>query len=319
MKKLLYLIAVACVLFGFTSCNKDKKIDVDYNVTVTLNPSTVVSGFELWQSDDLDLTGSAKLRLQLFVYDKDGKLVCKDEKNVAGYSSNASFKMMLPEGEYTFLASSNVVNPRQDTPEIWGFSLVEEINNIKIDKVSEYIEGKKEILGLKLIKKTISKSETFTIDILSATALVNIAYDSFNYWQDVVQYRIVCYNKNNTVRVSNNEFIYSNPSSNWVNVVTPDIGYDGYIGYMALLPNTDLDFHLVAFFDQSTYTEVSEAVQTLVGGQQYFMLIDIPTLDITISSINKSNITNNNNKKYNSSSVLDIIANNPNLYESSLK
>ncbi len=75
MKKLLYMIAVASVLFGFTSCNKDKKIDVEYAVNIEINPYNVINNFTPVLEDDFDMMPGDVLRLRLFIYDNYVSLV----------------------------------------------------------------------------------------------------------------------------------------------------------------------------------------------------------------------------------------------------
>ncbi|MBQ7532404.1 MAG: hypothetical protein IJT45_01730 [Bacteroidales bacterium] len=323
MKKLLYLIAVACVLFGFTSCNKDKKIDVDYNVTVTLNPSTVISGFAPYDENDFDLDSDQMLRIQLFVYDNEGKLVFKDNKNVAGYSYNASFKLSLTEGDYRFLASSNVVYPDEiDNPEVWGFSLVDNINSIKIENVSSYIEYEAEILGLKLVEKSIKQSENINIEISSATALVFTRWVSVHYYDDIVDYYRLLTDKYMMARINDDVFNYSGSGYYWASTLLssyiPTTSNNIY-QYMAFLPKTNFTYTLYAFSENETL-DVFEDTYTFKGGQQYHMEINIPELTIEVTE-NAKKVAPSDNMINNKSlsKVLDIIADNPNLRESFVK
>lgn len=317
MKKVLYLLAVAGILFGFASCNKDKKIDVDYNVTVELDANNVIGRYTPLWAGAFDFDDGELLRLQLFVYDDHGSIVNNYEKIVSYYTTKASFSLNIPEGNYIFIACSSVISKRNGNyVDVWTYSLTDNINSFRADLNMDYYFFDKALLGLKMIEKKIDCGESFIINIESASALVRERWTSVHYWNDVVQY-VLYANDIFGAQTDGHEFIYPEQTSiNPVSQIRPYLyTANNIVGHTAYLPNHNFKYDLVAFTD-SLVIPMTSGTFNINGGKQYDMIIDIPNMDIVINDVVSIPTDNASRKEDSSIRVLDLVVDNPNLFES---
>lgn len=199
MKKYIYLLLVGFVAF-LTSCSNDD-ITISKTVNFTVNPSTVVEPYVTKYSYILtDVLGSNKgelesfstnykLRIRLFVYNKDGELI----KTVSGEYSNYDVKLkesvFLPVGTYTAIAISDIYSP-SDGFEYWAVSGESQLATLKIADTG-YFGDARTILGT--TKQTFSIKDAsidVNIDIKSAGALFLVLYSNIFRYSDVTEYEL---------------------------------------------------------------------------------------------------------------------------------
>ena len=168
MKKIIlcFVLSIMTLLY---SCNKDIEVDKGYQVNVTVDPSGVINSFIPEIDDDFDMSEEQVLRINLFVYNEEGKLVEKLHGKCRDYSHKMEFSVMLPKGEYTFVATSDIYDNDIDF-ENWTFSNIDDINEFQIEQNWRF--GLDGVLGVKLINDKILEPKNIQINLTSATALI---------------------------------------------------------------------------------------------------------------------------------------------------
>ncbi|MCR5036688.1 MAG: hypothetical protein K6A73_05140 [Bacteroidales bacterium] len=322
MKKLLYMIAVASVLFGFTSCNKDKKIDVEYAVNIEINPYNVINNFTPVLEDDFDMMPGDVLRLRLFIYDKNGSLVDRFESQVADYTKQAHYSGKLPDGEYTCIAMSDVYTPSSGFA-YWETNLEDNISTIQINETG-YIGSCDKLLGLKMqnvVVKGGSVNTSINLESLTALCVVRFAY-IHKYDNLGTELRWSMDEMPDRVLVDGTGFKCICPYSGYwytlKKIITTDYSADFVKGYAALLPGNNLTSYPLIKIDSDFYTLADPMDYSFNPGQQYAVNIDVQAGTMTIDQTSKC-IDNSSYQNIKSNKVLDIVSGNAKLIESSLE
>lgn len=177
MKKILYsLIAVLAMVMS--SCSNDD-IEISRQTTFKINPATVVEGLYEYKAGDMQsLYNNEKLKIALFIYDRNGKLVSKDLQQFSAYTQIMTSNQMLPKGDYTGIAVSYV----SSSIEFWEIVNTEQISTFKINDKGK-IGGKSKILGVSVFDFNVSTTlETINVDIENAGCVAFVYYKN---WKDV--------------------------------------------------------------------------------------------------------------------------------------
>ena len=132
MKKYFFMI-VSAVVLSFTSCADGEEIDVKYGTTISVSAKNVLQSFIEKKPGDFTLADEEKLRISLFLYGDDDKLIANFEQLCSGYDEEYSFTVPLSRGKYKVIALSNVVVLSEDgTFEIWKYANIENYNKFRI-------------------------------------------------------------------------------------------------------------------------------------------------------------------------------------------
>lgn len=189
MKQIIKHLATltASVTAILSSCQNDD-IPVGQSITFKVNPSTVVENLYEWNAGDLtSLTSDAVLNVDLYAYNKAGKLVAKDRQSFNSYTHIMTSNFSLTDGEYTMVAISHV----NTSVEYWSFEGIEDINTLKIVD-NGYIGGKSKILGLTVQKVSIGEEESIiNIDIQNAGAVACVTITNWNRYNDVESFGLI--------------------------------------------------------------------------------------------------------------------------------
>lgn len=307
---------------GFSSCNKDKKVDIAYNVNVEVDPSTVMENFKEHYEGDFDLIVGDVLRIQLFIYDEQGFLVEKLTKECKGYNDRVNFSTMLPEGNYTFIASSDVYTPSSDF-EMWIYSNTDRINTFRIDYCG-YIRYDDIILGLRLYKKNIAGAENLSISLKPAVALLEFVWNSVHYFNDVIQYEFIFNNKKyDIVKTDGDTFEYSAGETGYyytLSRINPDnfSSSNSVYGFTAILPISNVEYSVRGWISDTEYVPFGEGVTDFVAGEQYRIDVMIPDLDVEINKTSKS-AGKSDACAVQSAKVMDLFKSNNSLIQSEVK
>ena len=97
MKKYVLLV-VSAVTLAFASCSSNNEVEINYQVNITINPSTVKSAFKGYfvnnQVHGIDMYKDAELLISAFIYDKDGMFVEKKEITDGPYLEKSNETMI---------------------------------------------------------------------------------------------------------------------------------------------------------------------------------------------------------------------------------
>ena len=125
---------VSAVVLSFTSCADGEEIDVKYGTTISVSAKNVLQSFIEKKPGDFTLADEEKLRISLFLYGDDDKLIANFEQLCSGYDEEYSFTVPLSRGKYKVIALSNVVVLSEDgTFEIWKYANIENYNKFRIE------------------------------------------------------------------------------------------------------------------------------------------------------------------------------------------
>lgn len=288
MKKLIYVLFTV-TLIGFTSCNKNKEVDVSYQMDLTINPADVIGCFKEYYDGDFDMYDGDMLKIHLFIYDVQGNLVAQQMELVKDYSEKISFSKLLPEGEYTVIASSNVYTPSSDF-EYWSFSGENLLTELEIVD-NNYIGYEDKILGLVLHKITLSEPINEVVDIKPGTALLEFHWQNVHYWNDVLMYSFFVEDKNDIASCNGNSFDYSVSTSGYyytLNRINPNnFSSQNVYGFTALLPINRAEYWVGADTEMERI-DFGNGIKTFEAGKQYNVTVNIDQLSVNISSVSQS-------------------------------
>lgn len=338
MKKIILLCYVLCMMVLLNSCNDNIEAELAYQVNLTVAPSNVINNFHPYYDGDFDLLEGDIIRINLFVYDQAGDLVERFQKECDNYYENFDFSMMLPNGDYTFIATSDVYTHSIDFS-YWTFSNVDNINDFTIED-NGYMGSVDKLLGLKMLKVTVDTPRDIDIVIESATALFEYQfnklhyYDFLSYGDDILaidSYGLMIDKKADKVNVMGEQFEYYEIHTGYTYFVTRlcpwDYKSDVY-GYSARLPIDNIELWVQAQFlglvsgdlYSAEYWIEPVSLKTIESGKQYVIDIDIEasTIDVELASDNKSSINRNGETMQKASGktqmkLVDLVDSNPSL------
>lgn len=213
MKKSISILAIALVAILFSCSNDDIKIS--RTVNFTLNPSTVVEPFvEKYAYILTNVLGSNKgelesfntnykLRVRLYVYDKNGELIKAASGDFSNYDVKLKESAFLPVGSYTAIAVSDIYRP-SDGFEYWALSGQSQLATLKIVDTG-YFGDSRTILGV--TKQTFIVNDTgldVNIDIKPAGALCLVLYTNIFTFSDVTEYELSVNKFQNSIAFDSN-------------------------------------------------------------------------------------------------------------------
>lgn len=173
MKKI-FVIIIGVILF--TSCNKEKEVDVIYQFTANVVLSDVVKSFKNLDGSELyqngaTLWGSDAAMMLFNIYDASGEIVDTEEITLSDFAERPVINKSLKEGDYTVVIVAYLKNTGGDW---WTFENKGKLHDFKI-RIDEtpYIEMGREtqigsVLGVLKQNITINKSETFQLTVPSS-------------------------------------------------------------------------------------------------------------------------------------------------------
>ena len=186
MKK--YILGLlSIVTFFFSSCSNDEDIEIAYNSTFKIMPSSVIASFKPYYSGDFDLDSGDKLRTSIFIYNEAGNLLTSETAYLNGYSENMTFSVPLPAGNYTVVATTDVVtvSNQKVSFEYWLYEDFEKLTTFKITDTG-YVGYDDKILGVSSFNIEVNGQKDISIPVQPAGALIIAYYEGIHYYSDVV-------------------------------------------------------------------------------------------------------------------------------------
>lgn len=255
MKKIITILTLLLTVI-LSSCSNDE-IPVEHTVKFILNPATVVENLLEVNAGELASIDykKYKLNIELYIYDKSGQLVNKDNQETQSYTNIVTSNLNLRNGEYTIVAISHVTSIDPNGLICWSFEGFDNLNTLKITD-NGYVGGKNKILGLTIEKINISDFDrTFKIDIQNAGVVACVAFLNWNRYNDIKEYNLL-----------------SNKSCNYLTT-----NHNGEIDY-SINTESSYKFRLMSF----TYTS------ELPGIYHYFFTFPIKDIALAFSATPQS-------------------------------
>lgn len=309
MKKIVYaLFAIACGIF--TSCMDSEEIEILKDVTVTIQPSSVVSSFAGFQTGDLDMysdkDGTSKLRISAFLYDEEGKLVVEKSTLLKDYSSDYTFTLNALDlnKKYQILVVSNAIQGTLENPSYQSYSLSNTSDMNKLTVFQEFensFYSSWSILGLGKQEINPNENTNYLIKLHPGSAMF------IHYWEDihafdshnVDSYRFIYHNNDQVIY--NGNWSYSttlpNNSNNAIYVDVTQSPSHSIYEIINILPNPSMHYFGRLFIGEESidFQDVSskgEGSIEVVAGNTYEVNFDCSTRSIDINKKSSGSVTN---------------------------
>lgn len=310
MKK--YLFTLLIIIGALSACTNEDQIDIQYETTFKLMPSSVISGFKEYKEGDFIMEDGDKIRTSLFIYDKSGMLVDKQVSYLDSYSDVMNISTPLPLGEYIAVATTDVVEYSNSKVsfEFWMFKDPEKLSTFNIVDAG-YTKSDTKILGISSINVSVDKRSEITIPIKPAGSLITYRFYDIHKFDDIIMMGLY-YSRTNdylffdenaspqTKIISKGKFDYR-----IAELDLTDGSLDKYTsvrGYDYRLPDPAFVCKF-AFLYTNGYIEYTDPMTIkMEAGQQYFAVLDLEAMTYNIE------LTNGTTKSAGSELVLPYVS-----------
>lgn len=127
------LIAALSCLFGCAN----PEVELQKGVEIQLHPSTILSGFTPYKSENLEMRDGSHLRITCLLYDRNGNLAYKEQTLLDSFNQDISFRTTLDEknGNYTIIALATCIQGTLSSPsdEAYSISGTETLNQLRVE------------------------------------------------------------------------------------------------------------------------------------------------------------------------------------------
>lgn len=306
MKK--YLFAILAIICTLSSCTNEDQIDIKYETTFKLMPSSVISGFKEYHTGDFAIEEGYKLRTSLFIYDKSGNLVDKQISFLDSYTDAMTVTTSLPLGEYISVATSDVVKYSNSTVsfEYWLYKDAEKLSTFNIVNTG-HMSSFDGILGISSSNFTVDKQSVETIPIQPAGSLITYVFNGIHTWNSMITMGIYFSRSNdylffNDVAIPSTKII-SKGTYNYImdEVDLTNSYYNNKFNvynYNFKLPDPEFTFRFGFEFSDNSTAFSNPISLNMEAGQQYLLTLNLVDFSYDLK------LTNGTTKTAGSESVL---------------
>lgn len=281
MKKTLYML-VAVIAAFVSSCSNDD-IPVKNATTFKINPETVIDAFAdiEWSPGELSsFSSGSQLRCRVLIYNKENNLVAEDSIFSPDYTHVLTSNLLLEDGEYTAVFSSDVVE-KDPFFEYWHLLGREKLQTTTF-KDAGYIGRHAKMLGLTVKHLNVKGSGEIRVDLEPAGAFALVMYDEWNRYTNVKYYKLSSNKTCDELTLNDKgDPTYSVESADWLawrlTRRTYDSKYSGGYEYVFLFPMKNVTLQFAAELDNDeTYNfEGASGILNIEAGGAYFFLYDV--------------------------------------------
>jgi len=232
MKKIFAIIAGVLFLI---SCNEDRYVDIQYQLTASVDLTTMISGMVGGNNED-NYTKDDKdpVQLTFLIYDESGALVYETGKKLTNFFEKASFTTGLNAGKYTVVAWACVATEGAKVD--WESENKESLNTLKLNCNYSSYPYLSPVLGVSKTNLTLDKSQTLNIEMPTVGCFYTIV---FNYSNSTNAKHVVCYGNSDSRYYSVNDGtsnIFTSTQYAWAYEYTVDTQYSGMYRCYFILP-----------------------------------------------------------------------------------
>ena len=311
MKKYILLV-VSAVALAFSSCSDSEEVEINSEVDITINPSTVKSAFRGYFANNkvwgIDMYKDAELLISAFIYDENGMYVEHKEFHVNDYTSKANFSLAIPEDRwYTVVAITYSVlkNGQASSYKVENYDeRIEDLKITQVDPTGASYYSNWAMLGIK-VQEVYSNNKNTFIDVEPASSLVAVQYEDIHAYDEAgVDKHMIIFENNDYVQFEYNIPWYDNSLSNnagHVNSVDVTL-YDEnrYFDILYLLPKNQMYMEACMYIGEYRinyanlrqeagadpsygYTKVD-----IRAGKEYVFEVDCSNLAISVEQLSSS-------------------------------
>lgn len=284
MKKIyIMLAAFALAVCSLTSC-VNPAVEEYGTINVTAKLSSIVSGFQLYNSDDLDLPNSTIVQLRCLVYGSDGNRFAESNFNLSsfvGTEQNVSFKAKVGE-PYTIILFASCISGSEHA---FSFSGLESMSSINIEQ--KYWRGYDGFSVLGFAERTVRVGESVEINMEPMTSMVYIQYDNIHAHDKDVdaidKYQMWCH-LNDIITCDGGKFnFHTSLGANqyFTDTVEPaEFGlYRFAYSVTNILPGNFPTF--ARAYIGNEYTDTAKQNINIVSGHQYVLTLDCKSFSLS--------------------------------------
>lgn len=281
MKK--YIFMVFALITGLTSCTNDD-ITIGQGTNFKINPAGVIAPFtyEINDGELESFSNDHKLRIRLLIYNSKGILVEEETQYFANYTSLMNSTKNLPNGDYTAVAISDVVeyDGINVGTEYW---ILSEHTNLSETTITDagLIGLHYKILGCTSSKFTIrgESSEDIVMNITPAGALICAAFMHMDAYTGIELYGLEMNRSSDHITFDNNGNYESSIQNN-------NGSYDWWLGksyaefvndydYYFILPMNNVGFRYVYGTENDNTVLTDPIVMSAKAGEEYLFYLDL--------------------------------------------
>lgn len=275
------------------SCNTDKEVDIVYQFTSKIDILDVVKELKDIQNADafpngkIDIDGY-HVRVNFFMYDKDGAVVEKDTKIVNDFAQVVNVTKAMPEGEYTVVATADIVKNAGDRIdfEYWKFENPNTLRDFKIKDLN-YVGFEYKALGIYKEMVNINKSTNLNISVKPAGSLITMWFR--NAYVSSIAYIYYEWNK------SSDYYLINEDKANVLNTGSSDdfeveSAYTGYYDQRYFLPVQDFKFTWATYNSSINVVKTNNTTFNITKGVNPTITVDVTTGNTVVSNNTKSGV-----------------------------
>jgi hypothetical protein len=206
MKNIAVIILITFVAFT-SSCNdKNKGVDIQYQLTVSVDVRNVVKNLKDLDNTDYFSNGvipdeDYRVRINLFIYKEDGSLVSKEMQIVDNFYKKMEVKKSMDTGKYTLVASADIVKSTGSNVdfEFWKFENTDDLRSLRVVDLKYKVFYYKAIgVSTKTIEIEKSESQEIVVDPIGSlitfyfynASASKIAYIIYEWSKSAEYYRV---------------------------------------------------------------------------------------------------------------------------------
>lgn len=293
-----YMIMCMAVLAIMLSSCKNEDISISREVTINVNPYTVVKDFAKYEYNPGDFSTvwwydlGDRLRVQLFVYDSKGNLVESEVSYLENYSSTMNVRCNLAGGSYSVIAVTDEVGlaGTQVTDEYWFTTGTERLSYLKVAPNPDWSDGGFKKLGITSQSILVDASHsTFTVDVKPAGAMIQSWIYNIHGFSDVMEYSLWMNRKNGNFSFDEaGQYSVGYEQVNYTRCLRLDEPKDytasNIYSYNFIVPYGNTGFRWeVVLDDNNLYTFLQEEYVNIQAGKSYGCILDIDGSNSTFS------------------------------------
>ena len=283
MKKFFVIITSALLL---ASCGDSDPIDISYQLTASIDLSTMVKGMVGANNEDIyTKDGKEPVLLTYLIYDNSGALVYETNKTLANFFEKTSFTTGLNAGTYTVVAWACIASEGYKPD--WEAEDKGSLNTLLLK--SNFTSPASPVLGVSKIKLDFNKSQTLDIAMPTVGCFYTIL---FNYSNSTKAKSILSlgYRDNNYYEVDSGTSYFNTSTGSdyaWAFEYTVDTKYTGiYWGYF-ILP-TDLTVAWGAFDAGDNILNAGQFSFKAEAGKHQIITVNIETGTSSVTPVKSS-------------------------------
>lgn len=279
MKKFLYFAPVLALGMLAASCSNEE-VAVESNITIKVNPQTVVS--HLYEYSPGDLTAidrGRELNVDLYIYNESGALITSSSKQYSDYTHVMSTTAQLPAGSYTAVAMTHVTG---DDIIFWDITGTDRLEKFTVTDEG-YIGGKNKILGLTTYNLNVTEGNDreYSINVQCAGAVGFIHIKNWNRYSNIESFELLANKSCDDLTLDSKGAptynVETSQSLNWrMFWMDYDADYTGGYGYNFMFPATNVSMRFACTLTSGSGVYLGDGcVANIEKGKSYVFTYDV--------------------------------------------